>query len=191
MLAVFLMLASLAGASSSASPDPGAECRSAFGMTACGYHCVAAFGDVKCAATSSGACKAAFGEVVCTDGARPRDPGPPCCKHDPPRDDRGSWPNAECRSGFGKTACGYHCVAAYGDVKCAATPAGACQAGFGVVACGDPAHYRAGMPNVRCLAGFGKVACGYGCVAGFGDVKCARRPSGTCKAAYGEVVCSD
>ena len=43
------------------------ECKSAFGTTACGYSCVAAFGEVKCASEPDGVCTAAFGQVVCSD----------------------------------------------------------------------------------------------------------------------------
>jgi hypothetical protein len=41
---------------------------------------------------------------------------------------RGPKPPAECKSAYGQTECGYGCVAAYGEVKCAKTPEGRCQA---------------------------------------------------------------
>lgn len=45
---------------------PEAECRTAFGKTACGYDCTVAFGDVKCAGSPGGRCKVAFGEITCS-----------------------------------------------------------------------------------------------------------------------------
>src|ERR1041385_8012338 len=34
------------------------------------------------------------------------------------------YPQQECKSAYGTTVCGYSCVAAYGEVKCASTPSG-------------------------------------------------------------------
>lgn len=186
MLTILITLAGLAGGSTTARPDPSwpqAQCQSAYGKTACGYHCVAAYGDVKCAKTPRGACKAAYGEIVCSDEGGD--------VHHPPSRKHAAWPPAECLSGYGQTACGYQCLAGYGEVRCARTPAGDCLAGYGKVVCGDPARYRPGTPQVTCLAGYGEIACGYACVAGYGEVRCARTPAGACQAAYGHVVCSE
>src|ERR1043165_6478592 len=49
---------------------PQAECKSAYGTTACGYNCVAAYGEVKCAAQPNGACDAAYGKVTCTEASQ-------------------------------------------------------------------------------------------------------------------------
>ncbi len=190
MLTILITLASLAGGASTARPDPSwpqAQCQSAYGKTACGYHCVAAYGEVKCAKTPRGACKAAYGEIVCSDEGG--DVHPPPSWRKPPA--HAAWPPAKCLSGYGQTACGYHCVAGYGEVRCARTPAGKCLAGYGKVVCGDPARYGPGTPQVKCLAGYGEIACGYACVAGYGEVRCARTPAGACQAAYGHVVCSE
>lgn len=105
-------------------------------------------------------------------------------------------PEPMCLSAFGETACGFHCVAAFGVVRCADWPYGACLAAFGDVVCGPdaPRGWRAWLldgpiPQASCLADFGRIACGWGCVAAFGQVACAQRPWGTCAAAFGEVTC--
>ncbi len=103
--------------------------------------------------------------------------------------------DAECKSAFGKTACGYHCTAGFGDVQCSETYSGACIAAFGRVLCWDPPwRYRrlaCEMEPARCLAAFGDVACGYDCTSGFGEVRCSPRPGGRCEAANGHVTCSN
>ena len=101
-------------------------CTSAYGTTACGYDCVAAYGQVKCAATPAGVCAAASGEVTCWDPPR---------RHG--RFRRRHQPKASCTSAYGTTACGYGCVAAYGEVRCASTPGGVCNAAYGEVTCSD------------------------------------------------------
>src|SRR5262245_39275451 len=114
-------------------PPPGqAECKSAFGKTACGFSCVAAYGDVKCAQTPEGRCQAAYGEITCFDPERDR-PEPIR-----PRPIERDWPQAECRNVYGKTVCGYDCTSAYGEVKCAKTPLGVCHAAYGSLVCWDP-----------------------------------------------------
>jgi hypothetical protein len=102
------------------------ECKSAFGTTACGYSCVAAVREVKCAPNPDGVCVAAYGEVTCTQG-HPR-------RH---RRRARRVEKQECKSAFGTTACGYSCVAAFGEVKCAPEPDGVCTAAFGQVVCSD------------------------------------------------------
>lgn len=102
---------------------------------------------------------------------------------------------ARCVSGYGRTACGYSCTAAYGVVRCAATPAGRCEAAYGKVTCWDPprwvfARYRGRPPQAQCVSAYGDIACGYGCEAAYGEVACASSPGGRCVAAYGELVCS-
>ena len=42
---------------------------------------------------------------------------------------------AECETAFGKTACGYDCTVAFGDVKCAGRPGGKCEVAFGEITC--------------------------------------------------------
>lgn len=101
-----------------------AECRTAYGMTACGWACRDAFGDVKCAATPAGTCMEAGGRVSCFD---PRVPLPPPVAV-----------QSQCITQFGVTACGYGCMAALGQVRCARTPQGSCREVAGVVRCSDP-----------------------------------------------------
>lgn len=98
---------------------------------------------------------------------------------------------ATCKTDYGKTECGFDCVADYGVVRCAQTPAGACKADFGQVLCNDPDRYSPGMPSMTCKADYGTIACGYDCVADYGVVRCAQSPAGACKADYGKVVCGD
>ena len=99
---------------------PTPECKSAYGKTACGFGCVAAAGDVRCAAHPDGRCVAAYGRVTCSDGGG----GPRA-------------PRSHCQSAYGKTACGYSCVAAYGDVRCASRPDGRCIAAQGKITCSE------------------------------------------------------
>jgi hypothetical protein len=51
---------------------PRARCKSSHGAIACGYGCVAAHGQVKCAQTPHGVCKAAYGKITCWDPPRPQ-----------------------------------------------------------------------------------------------------------------------
>jgi len=161
-----------------------AECKSGFGTTQCGYHCVAAFGQVRCASSPMGACLAAYGNVVCWD--------PPMAmgRH------RQAGPAAQCLAAYGAIACGYRCVSAYGRVRCASSPMGNCLAAYGEVACWDPplaarrAYHDRG-PAGQCVAEYGTIACGYHCAAAHGQVQCAPTPEATCTAAYGQVVCSE
>lgn len=46
-----------------------AECLSAYGQTACGYHCTASGGQVNCASEATGMCVAVGGAVVCNNSA--------------------------------------------------------------------------------------------------------------------------
>ena len=95
-----------------------ANCETAYGRTACGFHCESGYGDVKCAATPYGACGSGYGVVKCWDPARPY-------RH----------ARAECMSGYGTVACGYNCASGYGQVKCANTPFAICTASYGEVKC--------------------------------------------------------
>jgi len=105
---------------------PQQECKSAYGTTACGYGCVAAYGEVKCASQPGGTCSAAYGQVSCWE---------------PPAQQRQygyvATQPSECKSAYGTTACGYGCVAAYGEVKCASQPGGVCEAAYGQVTCSN------------------------------------------------------
>lgn len=109
---------------------PAASCKAAYGTIECGFGCVAAYGRVQCAQHPGGVCHAAYGAVTCSE--------PPAIAHRPRR--RG-WqravPQQECKSAYGVTACGYGCAAAYGQVKCASRPGGICHAAYGTIACSE------------------------------------------------------
>lgn len=174
-----------------AHPVPGgppAECKSAYGKTECGYGCIAAYGDVRCARTPEGRCQAAYGEITCWD---PVDDAPPMPPRPRPHEPRESRNGADCKSAYGKTACGYACEAAYGDLQCAATPLGVCHAAYGKITCWDPPRWVRGGEKASCEAAYGQVACGYRCLAAYGKIKCASSPDGACTAAYGDVTCSN
>lgn len=166
-------------------------CLSRYGKTVCGFDCVAMFGDVKCARTPGGVCTGAYGAITCWDpepqpGRRYRgDEGRMAPWQSPP------VRSSRCLSHSGVTACGYACVAQYGEVRCAQTPQGACRAEYGVITCWDPPSALPGDPAAECLSNGGTTACGYACVAQYGQVKCAQTPRGTCRAASGEITCWD
>lgn len=174
--------------------DPASDCLSAYGKTACGYDCEAAYGDVKCAATPQGTCKAAYGEVTCFDPT----PQPVVVVVAPSGYPRGSYTvspvaptvASDCVSAYGQTACGYQCVQAYGEVKCAQTPVGACTSAYGQVMCWDPPNASETSLSASCVAAYGEIACGYGCESAYGKVQCSSSPGGTCKAAYGDITCT-
>jgi len=161
-----------------------ATCTSAFGRTVCGYNCVAAYGQIKCASTPWGACHSAYGKVVCGPNT-PMIPGV-------------DMPKASCKAAYGQIACGYNCVAAYGQVRCATDPWGACTSAYGKVTC-TADNQQLGLwlqrgvtvPDAQCLSAYGTSACGWGCVQGQGTVACSPNPWGTCAVARGEVQCSN
>lgn len=109
-----------------AQPYPRQECKSAYGTTACGYGCVAAYGEVKCASQPGGTCRAAYGQVSCWEPRAQQRPYGYVVTQP-----------SECKSAYGTTACGYGCVAAYGEVKCASQPGGVCEAAYGQVTCSN------------------------------------------------------
>lgn len=177
------------------SPLVKARCHAAYGKVSCGYGCVEGFGEVRCAATPQGRCVSDGGKVTCWD--------PPGAVAVAPST---AWPQADCRTAYGSTVCGYDCVAAFGTVKCAQTPYGACMEAYGQVTCWDPdaatrgGHApqpehggRSGVPlsKATCEAAYGEIACGYGCAQGYGEVKCAATPQGRCMAGGGAVSCWD
>ncbi|MBT3224212.1 MAG: hypothetical protein HN348_34525 [Proteobacteria bacterium] len=183
ILAIFTLFIFMIGNVALANPQP--TCLSAYGTTACGYDCKAAYGQVACAPSPNGICTAAYGKVTCSGVTAPqgRRPRTPAAK---------PWPKAECRSAYGMTACGYNCVDAYGQLACASTPNGICKAAYGRVTCFQ-VRERAPTSNLwppqECMSAYGTTACGYNCKAAYGQVACASVPYGQCQAAYGEVVC--
>ncbi len=102
---------------------------------------------------------------------------------------------AECLTSFGKTACGYHCVASEQQVRCSQTPEGVCSASSGIVACWDPPPILRKVfdpvPRPRCVTNYGQTACGYHCIRSDDRVQCAQTPFGACRADQGTLVCWD
>lgn len=180
-----MLLALLLSLAPSQAQPPEPSCLTAFGETACGYDCLAAFGQVRCAQVPHGACHAAFGTVACGPGS-------------PDRFSPSDWPKATCVAAYGKIACGYGCARGFGEVACASTPWGACIAAYGGVTCtpDDPRVIRASLygssiPTSTCVAGFRKRACGWSCFTSRGEAVCARTPWDTCQMDLaGNVHCS-
>lgn len=106
-------------------------------------------------------------------------------------------PGSRCLTEYGKTACGYDCIARWNDVKCAQTPDGICYAEHEQLVCWDPpvwlrdAYGRAPLPRPRCVSEYGEIVCGYECLARFGKARCARTPDGICFARNDQVTCWD
>ena len=108
---------------------------------------------------------------------------------------------SRCITNYGKTICGYSCLAAHGDVACARTPSGICASTSDTaekpgVVCWDPpesvrAHYGDLTPLPQCVMRKGNVFCGYGCVVHGDEVACAQTPDGICRAGTSTVVCWD
>jgi len=102
-----------------------------------------------------------------------------------------------CLTNYGKTACGYNCQAAHGDVQCARTSAGVCGFTDRELVCWDPpdsvrAHYGDKTPRPTCLPRSGQIACGYHCESrDGGEVQCAATPDGICVATSRGVTCFD
>jgi hypothetical protein len=157
------------------------QCVSVNGRTTCGFNCVVAYGQARCAQTPNGACGSGYGKVQCWD--------PPAYVV---RHYGGDLPQPECVADDGDLACGYGCVTANGKVRCSDTPAGACGAWSGKIACNDPwpgEFRRDDVPAMQCLEASDRIGCGYGCAYGFGEVKCSRSPDGFCQVAPDRVVC--
>ena len=101
-----------------------------------------------------------------------------------------------CLTNFGKTACGYHCRAAHGEVACAKTSAGVCDATEKKLVCWDPsdivrAHYGDAVPRPACLTRSGNIRCGYHCQASDSEIRCAWTPDGICVTTPRGVTCWD
>ena len=135
---VLVVVAIFAATESVRADETEATCVSAYGATACGYDCQAAYGQVRCARTPEGRCSAAYGEIACWDPAEHGWHG----WHRYPRRRWRRWPRAQCVSAYGTTRCGYNCTAAFGQVACAASPEGRCFAAYGEVSCMDPGNAR-------------------------------------------------
>lgn len=176
---VMALLASLAAGEARA-----VDCLTSSGQTACGYHCLGAERQVRCAQTPEGVCSNSSGVLACWD--------PPSLlrrvyEHVPP---------ASCVTNGGQTACGYHCVTGSDQARCAQTPFGACSVNGGRLACWDPPAEvilarGPRTPPASCVASSDRVACGYHCEVWQGVLRCAQTPDGTCQHQGGTLTCWD
>jgi hypothetical protein len=162
-----------------------AECLTSSGKTACGFHCVAANGDVKCSQTPEGACSTTSGVVACWDP-------PPVLK----RVFGDRVPAPSCVTTSYQTACGYSCETSNDRAACAQTPFGECQVSEGRLVCWDPPAAvilakRQRTPVAECISSSGKVRCGYHCLARDGVLACSQTPDGACSVEQGHLVCWD
>ncbi len=165
-----------------------AECLTSSGVTACGYHCVANYGQVRCAQTPQGACSVASDVVACWD--------PPAVVRKVFEYQRISLPRTNCVNTYGQTACGYDCIVSDDRVQCAQTPFGVCQADQGTLVCWDPPaavvwSRGVGTPRAECIHNSGRVVCGYHCMAHHGDLRCAQTPEGICRVHQDKLMCWD
>ncbi len=183
---VALLLAAVLSASPSQVGRSGAQCITEYGITACGYQCIARHGQVKCAQTPVGICFVEGDEVTCWD---PRGWYPTPQTNEIPR--------PKCVKEYGEIDCGWACLARHGQQLCAQTPDGLCVLFDGEVRCWDPpvnlrAYYKgAALPRAHCEEAYGQLACGFECLARYGELKCAGTPEGMCRADGGKVECWD
>src|SRR5262249_1724589 len=154
----FIGVGFAASASSVVGEAAASECLTSSGKTACGYHCVASDGQVRCAQTPEGVCTIASGVVVCWDP-------PPVLR----RVFGERVPQPSCVTTSYRTACGYSCEMSNDQVQCAQTPFGECQVSDGRLVCWDPPAAvilakRLRTPVAECISSSGKVRCGYHCL---------------------------
>jgi len=167
-------------------PVNGSSCINNYGKVACGYHCIAAHGELACARTSAGVCSFTDSEITCWD---------------PPDSVRAHYgdrvPRPRCLARSGHLACGYNCESRDGgEVHCSETPDGVCVATSRGVTCWDPPinAYCADdrpLPRPKCITVDGYTACGYGCAARNGELACAETPGGSCQLYPRQIVCND
>lgn len=160
-------------------------CITNYGQTACGYHCLAAHGEVDCAQTPAGICSDVGVGVACWD---------------PPEWVRAHYgasvPPPECRVRNGSYACGYRCVAHGDEVACAQTPDGICDSSSRGITCWDPepstyCSDERPLPRPMCIMVDGRIACGYACEARAGRMACAATPGGRCEVQPTGIYCAD
>jgi hypothetical protein len=160
------------------------ECLTSSDQTACGYHCIGAEGQVRCAQTPDGVCSSSSGVVACWDP-------PPLLRRVFAR-----VPTPSCVTNGSQTACGYQCVVGSDQARCAQTPFGACRANGGRLVCWDPPAeviLARGdrTPSGACVLGSDRVACGYHCEVWQGSLRCAQTPDGVCRHQGDALTCWD
>ncbi len=166
---------------------PAPECRTSGGVQACGFHCRAELGEVKCAQTPQGLCTRVESQLVCFD---------------PPEEarihlDSLALAKAVCKSKRRSVECGYNCVDSPNQLQCAKTPYGVCTTRFDNVTCWDPSttviHHlpEKALAGAACLQTESATACGWNCKTAFGQVQCAQTPRGTCTVLNQKISCFD
>lgn len=162
---------------------PTASCVTTYGQTACGYSCEMNSDRALCAQTPFGECQASDSRVVCWD--------PPAAVILT----RGArTPAATCLASSGKIACGYHCSAYDGAVRCAQTPDGTCSVQQGKVVCWDPPLDSLGAvfdpaAELACMDAVDGRACGYRCLATSLHSACGAGRGDSCRSEPEGVVC--
>lgn len=167
-----LMVASLMGGM------PASGCTTAYQDVACGWNCVARYGQLECADWPGGACAAEFGRVECGPeapagwGAVSRDV---------------EFKPAQCIGHAKNITCGWDCKTQFSEAKCASWPGGACIRHRDTVVCGPepPAQWwtlydrernERPPPRAQCISRHDQVACGWNCVERYGKLACSNTP---------------
>jgi hypothetical protein len=163
---------------------PAGHCVTNYGQTACGYVCETNSDRAQCAQTPFGVCGNIEGRIACWD--------PPAAVI---LARRVKTPAAECLASSGKVACGYHCIAFEGTVRCAQTPEGTCRVEQGKVICWDPPLDSLGVvfdpaAELACMEGVDGRMCGYRCLATTIHSGCGTNRSDSCKAEPDGISCA-
>ena len=162
---------------------PRARCVQANGQVACGFQCLISHDRVQCAQTPFGVCRANAGTVLCWD---------------PPAhviaEKAYATPQPGCVAAFDKVACGYHCEAKEGSIRCAQTPDGICER-LGELSCWDPPPKNttafASGATVACFDANGGRSCGYRCIGTARQSGCGSSPKDYCfLSSQDRVVCA-
>ena len=165
---------------------PAPECHTSGSQQACGFHCRAELGQVKCSQTPEGFCQSVEQDLICWD---------------PPDEVRfhpvTSKATASCHAKFKEVACGFTCATSPTHLACAQTPWGVCATRFDSVVCWDPSpaviHHLppAELAGAKCLQTDDGVACGWDCKSAYQKVQCAQSPRGKCSVNEGRIACFD
>jgi hypothetical protein len=157
------------------------SCHTSGGAVACGYHCRAELGEVRCAQTPEGICQRLEGQLVCWD---------------PPEEVRlhDSSHTPRCKAKRGEIACGYSCATSETKLACAQTPWGVCTTRYDEVVCWDPPpaiihHFTDELKGASCISTETAYACGWNCKQVRSEAQCAQSPRGTCSSQDGRLYC--
>lgn len=178
------MLGLLVALSLTQGSAPAPSCHTSGQQLACGFHCRAELGEVKCAQTPEGVCQRVEGQLVCWD---------------PPEEVRLHAPDArppQCKAMLGQVACGYACESSATHLACAQTPWGACTTRYDEVVCWDPVpatihHFTGELKGATCTSTETAFACGWDCRRSRSEAQCAQTPRGHCAAIDGRLACFD